>query len=338
MSDPRRLRVFAGIDEAGLGPILGPLTFGFCAFRSPAEAPHLWEHLQSVVSREARRDRDRVVVADSKVVHSRNPRGRRRLETTALGFLSLLGGDRRPPASGDELLLETPAELAPEPAWMERLPWYARSRRPLPVHQERGALELRVERLAREMRRRGVELLDAGVRVRPAALLNASFERTGNKGETLWLELTPILRRLWIRHAAPGLRTLVDRQGKRMRYGSLLARSLPEASVEIRSETPTLSEYVLTERRTAPGAVPRRMRIAFAERGEERSFAVALGSCLAKYARETAMDAFNDYFGGLQPGLAPPAGYTTDGRPWLGEAEATLRRCGIERELLVRSR
>ena len=65
---------------------------------------------------------------------------------------------------------------------------------------------------------------------------------------------------------------------------------------------------------------------------------VALASCLAKYARETVMEGFNEYFGRLQPDLQPTAGYTTDGRRWLKDAEACLREAGVERSLLVRDR
>ena len=43
------------------------------------------------------RDRDRFVVADSKVVFKRSPRCEKRLETTVLGFLSLLDPERSPP-------------------------------------------------------------------------------------------------------------------------------------------------------------------------------------------------------------------------------------------------
>jgi ribonuclease HII len=80
------------------------------------------------------------------------------------------------------------------------------------------------------------------------------------------------------------------------------------------------------------------MKILFAEKAERRSFAVALASCLAKYARETAMDAFNSYFGELSESLEPTAGYTTDGRRWLEDAADLLARLELPRECLVRER
>ena len=72
-------RVFAGIDEAGLGPLLGPLTLGWSAFRVPRGQVNLWSRLEQIVCDDPREDARRLVVADSKRVHSRTPRGRRRL-------------------------------------------------------------------------------------------------------------------------------------------------------------------------------------------------------------------------------------------------------------------
>jgi hypothetical protein len=80
------------------------------------------------------------------------------------------------------------------------------------------------------------------------------------------------------------------------------------------------------------------MRLAFAERAEDESFAVALASCAAKYARELAMRAFNTYFGALQPGLLPTAGYREDGRRWLREARAALESARVAAALLERTR
>ncbi len=333
MSGARPARVFAGVDEAGLGPLLGPLTLGFAAFRAPDGSTDLWRTLAGSVTREPRGRKNAFVVADSKQVFLRTEKTAARLEATALGFLALLDPRRKPPADARALAWRSPPELAPSSEVLERHRWYRHLEASLPRYQDAGRLELRVERLARAMRAAEVELLDAGVRVLPEGELNRSFRETGNKSLTHWDGSAPVFRRLWERHASHGLHLSVDRHGGRAHYGPLLARGFPEAAVERVRETPGLSEYRLAER-----AGPRRMRILFAERAESRSFAVALASCLAKYVREACMQAFNAYFAELAPELRPTAGYSQDGRRWIREATPHLARAGLDPLELVRER
>jgi hypothetical protein len=325
---------FAGVDEAGFGPLLGPLTIGFSVFRSPAQSRNLWKSLETVVAADLAGERRRFVVADSKVVFTRTPPGERRLESTALGFLSLLASDRRPPRNGLELAWERPSELACPREVCALHPWYRHLEADVPRHQELGSLEIRVEKLARAMRTRSIELVDAGVRVTPEAELNRSFRETDNKSLTLWRQCAPILRRLWDRHALEGLHVHVDRHGGRYYYGELLALTFPDAEVSIVRDGAVSSDYRLVER----DGGPRNMRIVFLEQAEAASFAVALASCIAKYARETCMAAFNRYFCDLDPGLKPTSGYNTDGHRWLADAERVVGRAGVGREILVRER
>lgn len=324
----------AGVDEAGLGPVLGPMTLGYSVFRLASADLDPWKALRPAVTRNPQSDRRCFVVNDSKVVFLRTPRCSKRLEATALGFLALLDPARRPHTTFDRCLWGTPSDLALAPATVAAHPWYRdAASRTLPCHWEPEALELRIESLWRAMRRGGVELVDAGVRVVPEGELNRSFAETDNKARTHWIQSRPLFRRVWERHATEGLDLCVDRHGGRFHYGALLAQEFPEASVLLVEEAPELAIYSLRERDG-----PRRMRVTFAERAEQRSFAVALASCLAKYARETAMDAFNAWFGARQPDLEPTAGYHGDGTRWLAEAEPTIRREAIERALLVRAR
>ena len=330
-----RATVFAGVDEAGLGPLLGPLTIGFSAFRAPPGASP-WKLLAPAVTRNVKRDKQAFVVADSKEVFTRTERGAKRLETTALGFLALLDPERRPPRSAERLLWGTPRRLGPRTD-LSRIPWY-RELPELPRYVDAGLLELRVEKLARRMRTAEIELVDAGVSVLPAELLNRSFHQTENKADTHWRSTRRVLRHLWREHAGGGLSLVVDQHGGRSHYGALLARAFRDASVELVREGAQGAEYRVVERDAVDLGGRRRMQITFVEKAEQRSFAVALASCLAKYARETSMGAFNRYFESLQPDLKPTAGYRNDGWRWLKDAEPALERCGVERRVLVRER
>lgn len=324
-------RVFAGIDEAGLGPLLGPMTVGWSAFRVPRGRVNLWSKLGRVVSDQPKHDRDRLIVADSKKVYSRNPRGARRLEATALAFLAQLDPFGLGPRSGMELLTSGPPELGTRREAFAAHPWYAHLPGELPYHVPADRLALRRGQLAATLARTSVQLIDGGVRVLPAGELNKSWRATGNKSLSHWHVTSGIVRHLWLRMADEGLALFVDRLGGRRHYGGLLSKLFPGARIEPLTESAPLAEYLVTRS-------PRRMRITFAERCEERSFAVALASCFAKYARELSMEAFNSYFAGLQPGLKPTAGYTTDGRRWLAEAGPAVERAGLQQGLLVRER
>jgi ribonuclease HII len=327
--------VVAGIDEAGLGPLLGPMTVGWSAFRVPRGEVNLWDDLSKVVTDSPRLDSRHLVVADSKRVFSRNPRGARRLELTVLAFLDQRNPEGCRPRTPSEILQLAPADLQLSDAALARHPWYSKLPDPLPHAVDEGVLSIRSSQLGREMRRSGIDFLDGGWCMLPAGELNDSWQATGNKSLSQWQVSGRLLEHLWESFVEENLSVFVDRMGGRSHYGRWLSSRFPEASLRVRQESSSLSEYVLA--REVRG-VERRMRVVFAERCEERSFSVALASCFAKYGRELGMTAFNSYFGGLQPGLKPTAGYTTDGRRWLKDAEPALSLAGVPQGVLVRDR
>ncbi len=318
-------RVMAGVDEAGFGPLLGPLTIGAVALRAPDGLIDPWQKLAPLVGREDERDPACLAVGDSKAVFARNDVGRARLERTALVFHAQVHGlpenggaflgATRPPLSCEALSGEfwhglLPARLAPQP-------------------QDLSAL---VASLAEALRAAPLQVACCHVRAVPAGELNASFARTDSKGTTHWEQCAPLLVHLWHEFALEGLELVVDRHGGRMRYAALLAATFRGADVDVDSEKPERSIYHL---RHDDG---RAMRITFAEKADRLSFPVALASCLAKYARELCMEAFNAHFGAFQPGLVPTAGYRTDAWRWLAEAGPALACAGVAPATLVRTR
>ncbi len=321
----------AGMDEAGLGPILGPLTIGFSVFRVPAAETNLWKLLRRRVSGDPKRDQDRLIVADSKRVFARNPRGRRRLEATALTFFALTQEGGRPPSDAHDFLF---GDLRPGTELLRRHPWYDLVAE-LPRFHDAEGIELGAALLGRALDKSGVELVDAGLRLVPSGELNGSYRETDNKAETVWERSLEVMRHLWTRHGREGLDLTVDLLGGRIHYGPYLGRGFPDGSVRMLYEEDHRAGYEIEGRDAQSG---HRMRLDFTSRAEEGSFAVALASCFAKYARETVMDAFNAYFAALQPDLKPTAGYYGDGQRWLREASGAVERSGIDRDVLVRAR
>ena len=322
------LRVRAGLDEAGYGPLLGPLTVGYSAFRCVAGGDVDWARLGAAVTDEPRSDGTHIVVADSKKVFTRNPRGERRLETAALAFLRAAG---RAAGSGLDVVAAAPDGLAPSSGLLDRHPWYGELPSSLPHRVPADELAARSARLAATLRDEAVEVAAAGVLVVPAGTLNDSFASTSNKGATLWSFNSGVIAHLFERFGAEGLDLTVDRLGGRARYGRQLSELIPFSVVRVIAESSFESRYLVE-------AQGRTMAIRFVQKGDRDSLPVALASCLAKYARELVMGAFNEHFGALCPAVAPTAGYVTDARRWLDEVSRERPDALPNRDDLVRSR
>jgi len=317
--------VLAGIDEAGLGPLLGSLAIGYALLEAPASACEPWKLLRPTVTKTPTK-RARLVVGDSKVVFQRTARGARRLEETVLAFRTLARGAHE--AEAERFLF---APLAPPPEF-RALPW-AGELPALPHATAPETLELATAVLARALTAADLRVLDCGVRLVPAAELNRSFARTQNKADSVWERVLDVLAHAWAQRARGPVLCTVDMLGGRRRYGSRLARAFPTAVVTLVEECPGRSAYRLDAR--AGGG---KMELEFRVKGESHAFAVALASCCAKYARELEMRALNAWFARWQPELAPTAGYRQDGKRWLGEAADALAQSGVALDELVRTR
>ncbi len=327
------MRVVAGIDEAGLGPILGPLTLGFAAFRTEHSARGLWDALRSCVRDDPAEDGSHLIVADSKRVFTRDPRGHARLESAVLAFLAQRCDAPRTPSCGRELIDCAPEGLALDLDVLARHPWYAHLPESLPSWCDVARLEAACGALGDALACGGAELVDCGIRTIPSGELNRSFLRTDSKGVTLWLAAAGLIEHLWRRFGAEELELWVDRQGGRIYYADVLQELFPMHLLTVVCEGAQRSEYRLQE---TGGA--RSMHLVLTPRAEDQAFPVALGSCVAKYAREVVMGAFNRFFGSHAAELRPTAGYLNDAWRWLADARPVLERLGMDRAVLVRAR
>src|SRR5436305_14039132 len=168
--DKRQMPWIVGIDEAGLGPNLGPLVQSAVAAHAPDTTGCLWACLSAGVRRATDPDDDRVLIDDSKLVHA-GPNGLGRLERGVVGVLAecqpvgqLLGGV----ACGWSL-----TELAGEP-------WYEPGES-LPVAVERDAVAARPQRLVEALTPGNVEFRVTRCVVTPTPRFNALLGQWGSK-------------------------------------------------------------------------------------------------------------------------------------------------------------
>ncbi|MEK6800064.1 MAG: hypothetical protein AABZ12_13960 [Planctomycetota bacterium] len=318
------MAIVAGIDEAGFGPLLGPLVVSGVAFRVPDARVNdcLWETLAETCSRETSRGERRMAIADSKKLF----RGRGSLVPLERAALVMLAVSGKHPQTWRELIHSVAPHASDQ---LESYPWYCASDAAIPLERDVGDVGTRANAVRRNGREQGVDLI--GVFCEPLAEghYNRLVAGTRNKAVALLGLALRVLGRVLRCGEDRLVRIGVDRLGGRMHYRDALATAFPGYELRIVEENQTCSAY-----RLADGS--RVIRVEFAVGGEQRHFAVALASVYSKYLRELFMHVFNGYWSGQQPGLEPTAGYYTDAQRWLKDAAPSLRRLNVKTDLLVR--
>ena len=339
--------IIAGIDEAGYGPLLGPLVVSATAFEladlplpvDVENVPDLWRMLRPVVAKKAPAKKGRLLIADSKIVNALTD-GTKFLERGVLAFLRCYAAtlsatnttswESLSASNLMELFACTNHELAAHP-------WYAPDRLMIPWLADPGDLTIATNMLSSAMQQAKIQ----PVCMRTAVVSESAFNRlvggTNNKASSLVSITLSHLYHLHMNFGHRGLLVGIDKQGGRDYYTNLLLRSFPEAQLQVLLESDVASTYLLTE---APreNFTGRRSLICFREKGETAFLPTALASMMCKYLRELCMHNFNGWWCEKITGLRPTAGYYGDGSRWLTDVEPHLTRLGIPREMLVRIR
>lgn len=322
--------LLVGVDEAGYGPLLGPLVVAGSAFRVPdppaGETPDADAAGLAVRRAFAGRGRGRPAlrVDDSKKVYSRGGLGA--LERPLLALLGARGAAW--PEDLDDLLVE----VGVDPGARRGRAWYAGRPPRFPLRFAEEELDEERRQLRDRLERERVEAVGLVAEILPEDRLNEHFAETENKSDTLFDVSAGVLERL-AAHAAPGepVVAVLDRQGGRKRYQGPLAQRFPDAFPWTLAESAERSRYRLDR----PGGA---WHVEFRVGADAGAPQVALASMLAKYLREVFMGLWNDWFATLCPEVRPTAGYTQDGRRWLDESRALRDEAGIPDDALVRTR
>jgi hypothetical protein len=314
--DTGTIRFLAGVDEAGLGPVLGPLVVAGVTMSGP-HGVDPWQALAPTVCR-SRPLRAQLMVADSKKV-KQGRYGLERLERTVLAWWQALHGEI--PEHLADLLRAQGADL-------DRLEL------PLPLFGPRDAIEASAADLAAQLAATDVAIHRMVMRPLDVEEFNQSIQDTDNKSTTHFRCYAEVLGRL-LDDLPDDAHLLADRAGGRMHYRSALREALPQGEdwrIEVLRETRGLSTYRLHRQGGSS------LRLTFAAGGEDRAFPTALASCCAKYLRECLMTILNRWFAQRIPGLRPTAGYYVDGLRFLADVDELVSRMSLPRERLRRSR
>jgi len=321
--------IVAGIDEAGFGPVLGPLVVTAVVWEvpEPLVGGDLWSALAPTVIATPRKRHSGLVIGDSKKVYT-PAAGLTHLERGVLGALSLAS----PRLGSLRALLGW--LCPPAPQQMDAYPWYRRADINLPVAVDATDLRLRARGLASAAGAAGVQLTAAQCRLLPVGQYNRLIEATRNKATTLLDQTCSLIDWVWGgRRAGERVSIFVDRQGGRTHYLPILQRMFVGGRWKVLAEQPDHSGY----RATLGGDV---LEIHFLKGAEAQHLPVALASMTSKYLRELFMRLLNRYWAeqlGGRP-LKPTAGYYTDGKRFLDDIADTRRRLNTPDHLLIRSR
>ena len=361
----RPMAILIGVDEAGYGPNYGPLAIAATAWHiqraggviplSPSTpAPiDLYKLLKKSVVRSPQECPKRIAIADSKQLYKPGL-GLRQLERGVLAALMATSPTQSNCVEHVKAFLA--ATLADPHSRRHELACHAGDALPLPL----DALAEEICELAALLRTgcaaSGVTLLAVRAKLIYPAEFNELVEHHGTKGAALSHVTLELVREV-VDAAAPGginpparlhstidstripePRTLnpepyhisLDKHGGRNRYGAILQHHFPDSWIETIDEGRSASRYRWTHRESQVEAT---FRV-----GGEELLPTALASMTAKYHRELAMRAFNNFWITHLPNLKPTAGYPNDAKRFRTEIEQLQRELGIDDRMIWRNR
>lgn len=323
------MAILIGIDEAGYGPLLGPLVVSMAVFELPQEylRANLWKILNTAVSAGKKGLSGRLLITDSKKAYT-PASGVGHLRRTVLSCLRAVESSNGPALStAGELLASLDASAVER---IQRYNWYK------DVHiqtlgHEASDVQLSGTVLRNCLSAKKMKLLSLQSRCLDVMYFNTRVENVRNKSRVLFTELCTLILSAVNRYGgSEPPQIIVDRQGGRINYHQELLRMFPGSSLTVLRQDEKMSSYELQYGSKC-------MRIHFCIKADLKYLPVCLASMASKYLREVLMEAQNNYFCNLCPELKPTAGYWEDGQRFLDELARKLPGFQFDPKQLIRN-
>jgi hypothetical protein len=357
--------ILIGMDEAGYGPNLGPLVVAATAWhledevtgvrcqvsdgepasaggvallnpqsaiRNPQSEPDLYRLLRNIVAKSP--SERRVPIADSKALY--NPAaGLRQLER---GLHAVLRAMEEQLDCWSAIVQYCGAD--PD-GHHRRACWPDNFDCSIPVHAAADELSRLGVRFTRACNASGVRPLLVRARLLFPEQFNDLVAHFGNKASALSHVTIGLLREVVDNVTTAGslapspqppapIYAVCDKHGGRNFYTALLQHHFSEHWISPTYESHAESHYEW-------GNDENPVRVCFRMNGET-FLPTALASMTAKYLRELAMKAFNEFWAAHIPDLRPTAGYYGDSRRFKRAIETKQRELKIDDHLIWRNR
>jgi len=327
------MAILVGIDEAGFGPILGPLVVSSSVFRIPDNLVwgNLWGILHRSISEKRTKLAGRLMIADSKKAFSRSI-GIRHLRRTVLAVLKHLG---REPKNLTELL----SALCPD--CLEHLaeyPWYKQVD-DYQLGGEDADIAIAASMLRADLASQHIELVGLKSRCLEVAYYNRMVAAVNNKAKVLFTAVAELMQAATEEFKGEDLEIVIDRQGGRSHYQRELQLMFGGAGLRIVREDQQISSYEMrVGERSFDSAQGRRVRVHFVVGADSKYLPVSLASMACKYVREVLMDNINRYFIGFNAAVRPTAGYWKDGLRFIADIKTHIPQVNFNANQLIRCR
>jgi ribonuclease HII len=319
------MAVVVGIDEAGFGPILGPLVVSASAFSLPQQLLNsdFWQVLRKSVGKKPRHLAGRVLIADSKKAYNKSL-GIKHLQRTVLACLKCLGKE---PTTLTELLSLVSVDILEQ---LNDYPWY-RDVNNHRISADKTDVAIAASVLQDDLTLNKLKLLELKSYCLEVSHYNKMVSAARNKASVLFTAVCYLIKNAVDNFPTDKLHIVIDRQGGRMRYRRPLLRMFPDMHLKILKETPAVSSYELQ-------SDGKQIRLHFAVDADDRFLPVSLASMLSKFLRQLLIENINRYFIGFHAELKPTAGYWKDGLRFIEDLKCNIPHVAFDSNQLIRLR